>query len=122
MNLPAGVDASPRSLRWEIFAFCAWLVLLPLPLGSNRPWAMALTLPPLFALAAWLALRDRAALRESLAATLLRWPGVCLLAFLAVVQPATLSRSGLEKLYSSSAMRSPAVERVFSSSFSSGVK
>jgi len=74
-----------------LIAFCVWLALLPLPLGSNRVWALALTLPPGLALAAVLAWRQRsrgrrgtlpsAALGPSPAEFLFGWPGVCLLGF-----------------------------------------
>lgn len=42
-----------------VAAFCAWLAVLPLPLGSNRTWALALTLPPGCLLAMLLVWRDR---------------------------------------------------------------
>lgn len=40
-----------RSHRWILVGFCAWLVLLPLPFGANRTWALSLALLTLAGLA-----------------------------------------------------------------------
>jgi hypothetical protein len=70
--------------RLTLWLFCGWLVLLPLPFGAARTWALALVLPPLFLLAAWVSAtrRDPA---DGLLAFLLRPPGLLLAAFMAVV-------------------------------------
>jgi O-antigen ligase len=69
--------------RWPLWAFCLWLVLLPLPFGAARTWALALVLPPLFLLAAAVSWRGRP--DSGLAAFLLRPPGLLLAAFMLVV-------------------------------------
>jgi O-antigen ligase len=61
-------------------AFCAWLVLLPLPFGAGRTWALALVLPPLFLIAAALAWSRRAP-GDGLLAFLARPPGLLFAAF-----------------------------------------
>ena len=76
---------STPSTRWPVLAFCVCLVLLPLPLGSARPWALALTLPLLCLLGAVMLWRQRARPTEGFVGFLLRPPGLCLLAFLAVL-------------------------------------
>lgn len=81
----ARAEDTARSTSWALYAFCAWLVLLPLPLGSNRTWALALSLPPLMLLAFVVAWRRGDSWQSSLPATLIRWPGVFLLAFLALL-------------------------------------
>jgi len=82
----------PRS-RLTLWLFCGWLVLLPLPFGAARTWALALVLPPLFLLAAWVSAtrRDPA---DGLLAFLLRPPGLMLAAFMAVVAAQLLALGG----------------------------
>jgi len=75
---------APRS-RWDLYAFCVWLALVPLPFGSNRSWALALTLPLLLALAAVVAWRERARFERSLPAFLARPYGLLLAAFVALL-------------------------------------
>lgn len=70
--------------RLALWAFCAWLVVLPLPFGAARTWALALVLPPLFALGVFVSLLARRA-DETLPGFLVRPPGLFLAGFLAVV-------------------------------------
>ncbi|MEN9315997.1 MAG: hypothetical protein RIS35_2390 [Pseudomonadota bacterium] len=75
-------DRTPR--RVALGVFCAWLVLLPLPFGAARTWALALVLPPLFLLAvavSW----SRRSWSDALHAFLLRPPGLFFLGFLLCV-------------------------------------
>ena len=58
--------------------FCLWLALLPLPLGANRPWALALTLPVLFLIGVVLAWRRTTDAGLSLPAILAWYPGIWL--------------------------------------------
>ena len=74
---------SSVSRRWALYGLLAWLVLLPLPFGANRTWALALVLPWGFLLAAAVAWSRPVTL--SLPAFLLRPPGLLLLAFVAVI-------------------------------------
>lgn len=68
--------------RRPLLLLCVWLVLLPLPLGANRPWAMALVLPPLLGLAAVHVWSGRHAARPcSLIGFVLSYPGLLLTAF-----------------------------------------
>ena len=71
--------------RLDLYLFCAWMMIVPLPFGSNRTWALALTLPPLFALAIRVAWRKRETWTSSFAGTLTQWPNVCLLGFILVL-------------------------------------
>jgi hypothetical protein len=71
--------------RWDLYAFCAWLMWAPLPLASNRTWALAMTLPPLFLLAAIVGWRRAAATRRPFLTWVVGWPGLSLLVFLAVL-------------------------------------
>lgn len=68
--------------RRPLALLCLWLVLLPLPLGANRPWAMALVLPPLLGLAAVQVWSTRLVARpRNLAGFVLSYPGLLLTAF-----------------------------------------
>ncbi len=88
------ISGSPRSrsdttsatrTSWALYGFALWLALLPLPLGSNRTWALALSLPLLMLLAFVVAWQRGEQVHRSLPATLASWPGVCLALFLAVI-------------------------------------
>jgi hypothetical protein len=69
--------------RWPLLGFCLWLVLLPLPFGAARTWALALVLPPLFLLAVVVSWRSRP--DAGLPAFLLRPPGLLLAGFMLAV-------------------------------------
>ena len=83
--LNARGSSPSRTPRLELYAFCAWLVLVALPMGSNRVWALALTLPALFAIAVAATWRRTAAGSFSASPWFLRIPGLVLLTYLAVL-------------------------------------
>lgn len=87
------MPASGRSPRIAIGAFCVWLVLLPVPLGAARTWALALVLPPLFVIAAAVSWTRRSP-SEGPLAFVLRLPGLLFAAFLLCVSLQLLPWSG----------------------------
>ena len=80
----------PRIALW---AFCIWLVLLPLPFGAARTWALALVLPPLCLIAIGVAWTRRAP-ADGLPAFLLRGPGLLFAGFMLLVALQGLEWSG----------------------------
>jgi 3-polyprenyl-4-hydroxybenzoate decarboxylase len=78
--------------RWALPAFILSLAWATLPIGSNRPWALALTLPPLLLLAAVAAWRRPISPWLSLPGWLARGPGLLVAGFLLllIVQCLTL--------------------------------
>jgi hypothetical protein len=79
------VGESRQSSRGAaLWAFCVWLLILPLPFGAARTWALAAVLPPLFVLAAVVSWTNRSP-SAGLIAFLLRPPGLLFAAFLVLL-------------------------------------